>query len=304
MLKYDGEVAVITGGGRGIGAEYAKMLAARGCRVVVNDLGIGVSGEPAHESPADELVAQIRRAGGSAIANASDIVTDSNCVVDAALAEYGRLDILINNAGILSRNGFEDVSESQLRQALDIHVVGAFLMAQKAWPHLKDAGRGRMLFTSSGGIWGVPGSVAYATAKASIIGLVNTLALEGEEHGIRVCGLMPAAGTRMIALPGQKHTAMIQDVMQERFAPEHIAAFVTWLLHRDSAPSGDIFSVGGGRAARVSLNDVEGAMISDLQPESWLGREEQIRDVVDSHDPSSAAESLQYRLAAMGIDAG
>lgn len=300
-LRYDGEVAIVTGGGRGIGADYARMLAARGCRVLVNDLGAGVSGERIGESAADEVVSEIVRAGGVAVADRSDIVTDSSAVVERALSEFGRIDLLINNAGILSRNRFEDVSEAQLRQALDVHVVGSFLMTQAAWPHLVRAGSGRILLTSSGGVWGVPGSISYATAKGAIIGLLNTLALEAEEHGVRVCGLMPAAETRMNAEPGQKHTAELRSFMKEYFDPAHVAAFVVWLMHRDTMLSGDMFTVGGGRAARVVLSDARGAMNHDMTPESWRGLEEEVVSGEAAYAPSSATDSMLHRLPGMGI---
>lgn len=304
MLRYDGEVAVVTGGGRGIGAEYAKLLASRGCRVVVNDLGVGLAGEPGAESPAAKIVAEIREAGGDAVADESDIVTDSRRLIERALQEYGRIDLVINNAGILRRNPFADVSEAELRSALDVHVVGSFLLTQAAWEHLGASGSGRVLLTSSANVWGAPGSIAYAAAKGAIIGLVATLALEGREQGIRVNGVLPTARTRMNSSTGQVITPTVQRLLTEHFDPLDVAAFVAWLMHAGNECSGGLFAAGGGRAARVLLSDARGGMIDDADPDSWSACEQELLSLEDLRSPASAAGSVFQRLAGMGIDDG
>lgn len=301
MLRYDGEVAIVTGGGRGIGAEHAKMLAARGCRVVVNDLGAGPGGESAEDSPADAVVNAIRNAGGEATADASDIVTDATAVAERAIEEYGRVDLLISNAGILRRNAFAAVPEDELRATLDVHVVGAFRVAQQVWPHLQESGNGRVLFTSSANVWGAPGSIAYATAKAAMIGLVNTLAIEGAENGIRVNGILPTARTRMNDSIGEVVTPAMQKLLTDHFDPAHIAAFAVWLLHRENAWTGELFSVGGGRAARVVLGDTRGAVVDRADSDAWTDQADRLRGLDGFRVPASAGDSVFQRLTEMGI---
>jgi NAD(P)-dependent dehydrogenase (short-subunit alcohol dehydrogenase family) len=295
MLRFDDEVAVITGAGRGLGAAYAKMLAGRGCRVVVNDLREAHGGAP--DDPALSVVSGILAAGGSAVADNSSVVTAPQEIIDHAVDAFGRVDLVINNAGILARNPFTAVTPEQLADALAVHVQAALAVTQAAWPRLTEAPAGRVLFTSSGGVFGIPGSIAYSVAKSAIIGLTKTLTLEAGVGGPRVNAVMPAARTRMsTGTPGTD----TEQLMAQFFDPAHVAAFVAWLMHADTGISGEIFSVGGGRAARVFLAESAGVVADSGQPESWADAAEALLRPDPYMVPASAFDELRETMSRLG----
>jgi NAD(P)-dependent dehydrogenase (short-subunit alcohol dehydrogenase family) len=244
-LRFDGRVAVVTGAGRNLGREYALLLASRGAKVVVNDLGIAISdtdgsGDAPAQNPAHAVVAEIQAAGGEAVASTDDVTSTAGgeAIVGAALDEWGRVDVLINNAGVV-------------RQApLDGH----FNVSRPAWRAMKQQGYGRILNLSSGaGLWGVPQMAAYSTAKMGIVGLTRALAQEGAADGITVNAMAPNAKTRSggfgpIPASPQLHAWLSLDV---------IAAVAVWLVHEACTVTGECFTVGGGYVGRVmvAVND-------------------------------------------------
>ena len=199
--RFDGRVAVITGAGRGLGREYARLLASRGAQIVVNDLGGSMAGEGRDAGPAESVVQEIRAAGGEAVANTDSVATPEGgqAIVQSALDRYGRIDILVHNAGNVRYGSLEEISYEDFRAVVDVHLMGAFHVVRPAFPHMRKSGYGRVVLTSSiGGLYSIPNGVPYAVAKSGIIGLNNVVALEGAEHGIRSNIILPGAVTRMV----------------------------------------------------------------------------------------------------------
>ncbi|MGR6998283.1 SDR family NAD(P)-dependent oxidoreductase [Yinghuangia aomiensis] len=196
-LRFDGRVAVVTGAGRGLGRAYAHLLAARGASVVVNDLGVTTQGAPSHEDRAGTVAAEITAAGGDAVPNRDTVATPEGgqALIGTALDAYGRIDILVNNAGPQGGGLFDTVTDEQIDTPLRPHLHGAFHVTRPAWRAMCEQGYGRVVMTSSQAVLGIPGSGPYSAAKGGIVGLTNTLALEGARHGIRVNAVLPTAGT-------------------------------------------------------------------------------------------------------------
>jgi NAD(P)-dependent dehydrogenase (short-subunit alcohol dehydrogenase family) len=239
----------VTGAGRGIGRAYARLLAERGAAVVVNDLGGAVDGAGTDGRPADDVAAEIAAAGGSALADTSDVAAASGAqaVIDIALERFGRLDILINNAGIMQWAGFPDADEDNLARHLAVHTIGSFNTARAAWPHMCEARYGRIVMTTSSGIFGLPNNTSYATAKAAVVGLTRSLVTAGAEHGIKVNLIAPAAATRMAG--GAGPAAM---------TPELVAPMAAYLAHEACPVTGEIYSAGAGRFARLFIAETQG----------------------------------------------
>ena len=257
MHRFDGRVAVVTGAGRGIGRAYARLLAERGARVVVNDLGGSMDGTGADEGPAAEAAAEIVAAGGEAIADTNDVASPAGAqaLVDSAVERYGHLDILVANAGIMRWARFPDVDADDLERHLAVHVMGSFLAARAAWPHMVERGYGRIVLTTSTGMLGLPGNTAYAVAKGGVIGLARSLATAGAAHGIGVNLIAPAATTRKAA--GGRGPEM---------PPELVAPMVAYLAHEACPVSGEIYTAGAGRFARLFLAATPGYVHPGPEP--------------------------------------
>lgn len=252
QLRFDGRVAVVTGAGRGIGRAHARLLAARGASVVVNDLGSSIEGDGVDEGPAAALVAEIVDAGGAAVADTSDVSTSggAQALVDTAVERFGRIDIVVNNAGIIRWAGMPEVDEENLERHLAVHVGGSFNTTRAAWPHLVAQGYGRIVMTGSAGMFGLPANTSYATAKAGVVGLTRSLALTGARHGIKVNVVAPAAMTRM-AGPGA-------DEDDPTMSPDLVAPMVAFLAHESCPVNGEVYAAGAGRFARIFIAQTQG----------------------------------------------
>lgn len=258
-LRYDNRVAVVTGAGRGLGREYALMLAARGAKVVVNDTGGTLTGNEVNAAPAQEVVDEIKAAGGDAVACAESVTTaeGGQAIVGTALQHFGRVDILIHNAGIVRRGSLKEMSYDDFDAVIDVHLRGAFHVVRPAFPVMCDAGYGRIVLTSSiGGLYGNHGVANYAAAKAGLIGLSNVVALEGGAEGVLCNVIVPSAVTRMAeGLDISAYPPMGADL---------VAPVVGLLAHESCPVNGEILVAIAGRVAKAVVAESPG-----VQRLSW-----------------------------------
>lgn len=252
-LRFDGRVAVVTGAGRGLGRAYARLLAARGARVVANDPGGSLAGDGGDAGPAGQVVDEIRADGGEAVACTASVATreGGDAIIRTALDHYGRLDVLVHNAGNVRRSPLTEMSYDDFDAVLDVHLRGAFHVVRPVFPVMCDAGYGRIVLTSSiGGLYGNHDVASYAVAKAGVIGLSNVAALEGGAHGVTCNVIVPAAVTRM--------AAGIDTSAYPPMGPELVAPVVGWLSHESCSVSGEMFVALAGRVARAIIAESPG----------------------------------------------
>jgi len=256
-------VAIVTGAGAGLGRTYSLLLASRGAKVVVNDLGGGIKGGGSSTRAADAVVEEIRKAGGVAVAN-YDSVEFGDKIVKTAIDNFGRVDIVINNAGILRDVSFIKMKDEDFDLIHKIHVRGAYSVTKAAWPYMRDQNYGRIIFvTSAAGLYGNFGQVNYSSAKMSLVGMASSLSLEGSKNNIIVNTIAPVAGSRMTetVMPPQLVAAL---------KPEFVAPLVAYLVHESNSSTGGIYEVGAGFVAKVRLQRTKGAVFSiekELTPE-------------------------------------
>ncbi|MFF0011476.1 SDR family NAD(P)-dependent oxidoreductase [Streptomyces sp. NPDC005374] len=257
-FTFDGRVAVVTGAGRGIGRAHARLLAARGAKVVVNDLGGSMEGEGTDTGPAQKVVDEIRAAGGEAVADTNDVSTEAGgkAIVDAAVEHFGRIDILVNNAGIIRWAGLPEVDLDNLERHLAVHLIGSFNTLRAAWPHFVEQRYGRVVLTTSSGVLGLDNNLSYAAAKGGTIGLARSAKLAGEPHNIKVNLIAPAAMTRM---GGGSEEELAQPVEGQPYMPsDAVAPMVAYLAHESCPVNGEIYTAGAGRFARLFIASTEG----------------------------------------------
>lgn len=277
-ITFDGAVAIVTGAGRGLGRAYAEMLAARGARVVVNDAGVSMDGRCAPSAQQAQGVAGcIVAAGGTARPDGSDVATEQGArlLVERAIDEFGRIDIVVNNAGIYTMDEFPDVELDVMRRQFDVHVGGTFNVTRAAWPHLKASGEGRVVITTSTGALGADNMVAYGAAKAAVLAMGRALAHIGRPHGIRVNMIAPLAMTRMMAAGA----GIIDEVPEDPVrSPQLVAPLVTLLCHRACLSTGETYISGMGRSSRLFIAENEGYTHrgSELTPEEILSHWHQV----------------------------
>lgn len=288
-IRFDDRVAVITGAGGGLGKTYALMLAARGAKVVVNDLGGQPDGTGQSTSMADETVKEITEAGGTAVANYDSVATPEGgeAVIQAALDHFGSADIVINNAGILRDKTFAKLEPKDLEAVLDVHLKGSFFVSQPAFRAMKERGYGRLLFAASAaGIFGNFGQSNYGAAKMGLVGLSNVLAVEGAKYNIKSNVIAPVAKTRM--------TESLLGPMADALAPEYVTPLAAYLVSEQCELTHEIFSVGGGRYARIFVGLAPGWFTRDTpSPEDVRDHMGEIRETEGYIIPSSIADEMK-----------
>jgi NAD(P)-dependent dehydrogenase (short-subunit alcohol dehydrogenase family) len=293
-LGFDGKVAVITGAGGGLGRSHALELARRGALVVVNDLGGSVDGTGDSQTAAQRVVDEIKAAGGEAVANYDSVATPEGgtAIVQTALDNWGRVDIVINNAGILRDASFKNMTPDQLNPVLDVHLRGAFYVTQPAWETMRAQNYGRIVNTSSGaGVFGNFGQTNYGAAKMGLVGLTRVLAVEGAKYNIKANAIAPVAKTRM--------TEDLLGPVADKLGPEYVTPLVVFLAHEDCPVSGEVYSVGGGRVARVFLGVTEGIVDHNLTPESVRDSFDTIRNETGYSVPANLNEEMGLALKAL-----
>ncbi|WP_454791960.1 SDR family NAD(P)-dependent oxidoreductase [Mycolicibacterium lutetiense] len=295
-LRFDDRVAVITGAGRGLGREYALLLASKGAKVVVNDPGGSLTGNGADTAPAQQVVDEIVSAGGQAIAVTDSVATaeGGQAIIDKAVEHFGRVDILIHNAGTVRRGSLKELAYGDFEAVLDVHLRGAFHVVRPAFPLMCEAGYGRVVLTSSiGGLYGNQEVANYAAAKAGILGLCNVVALEGAAEGVLCNAIVPGAVTRMAeGLDTSAYPPMGADL---------VAPTVGWLAHESCSVTGEFFVAIAGRVARAVVAESPGVYQSSWTVEEVGEQIDRIRDVSEPVIfpvvPDGHSEHIRYSFA-------
>ncbi|KAM5352895.1 hypothetical protein ACJ41O_005617 [Fusarium nematophilum] len=288
-LRYDGQVAVVTGAGSGLGKAYAKFLASRGANVVVNDVGASLKGEGNNTKAADEVVKEIVGEGGQAVANYDSVEQGEN-VISTALSVFGRVDILINNAGILRDVSFKNMTDADWDAVNSVHVRGAYKTTHAAWSHFRKQRYGRIIVTSSAaGLYGNFGQCNYAAAKSAMIGFGETLAKEGQKYNIRTNIIAPVAASRMTA------TVMPPDLL-EHLTPDWVVPLVSVLVHpKNDFENGSIFEVGGGHVSKLRWERANGALLrcdNTLTPGAVLAAWAAVENFSNAEHPNGASDMV------------
>ncbi len=291
-IGYDNKVAIITGAGGGLGREHALLLASRGARIVVNDLGGSIDGSgDGSAGPAQQVTDEIKALGGEAVANTDSVASPEGgeAIVQTAIDEFGRVDIVINNAGILRDKTFHNMTPELLGAVIDVHLKGAFYVTRPAWVHFREQGYGRVVNTaSSAGVLGNFGQTNYGAAKMGLVGFTRVLAVEGAKYDIKANAIAPIAKTRM--------TEDLLGPLGDKLEASKVAPVVAWLVHEDCPVSGEVYSVGGGMVARMFIGLTEGIYDPDLTVETVRDQFDKIRDETGYMVPEQASDELRKLL--------
>lgn len=291
-LRFDERVVVVTGAGRGVGRCYALHLAAKGARVVVADYGVGINGGGSSPAPAEDVVQEIKANGGEAVACFASVTDERSAksIVATAIEAFGRLDVVINNAGIHDPGAFDALTVDQFRKMIDVHYLGTVFVTRAAWPHFIAAGYGRVVNTvSEAMLGGIPELTSYGAAKEAVFGLTRNLATEGAAHGIRVNAVAPRAYTRMSASHSDTLAsvlAMPKEVMDEINASmpaELCAPAAAFLAHECCSFSGEVLQIGMGSVARIAVIRTQEISKTPLTAEDIAEHLDDIMEVNDAH---------------------
>lgn len=274
-IRFDARVAIVTGAGAGLGRSHALELGRRGAKVVINDFGGGVDGTGGSSGPAEKVAEEIRAMGGQAISNGADITNREQVenMVASAIAEWGRVDILINNAGILRDASFAKMTIADFQKVVDVHLMGSVICTKAVWGYMRDAGYGRILMTtSSSGLYGNFGQSNYGAAKMALIGLMNTLQIEGEKNNIRINALGPGAATRMTE-------SLLPAPVVALMTPESVTPAAIYLVSED-APRRTILNATAGGYSRTIIHETDGIYLglADQSAENVAARFGEISD--------------------------
>ncbi|MFA7585080.1 MAG: SDR family NAD(P)-dependent oxidoreductase [Novosphingobium sp.] len=300
-LRFDGRVAVITGGGRGLGRAHALLLASRGCKVVVNDPGVSMKGDGTTESPAQDVVDEIRAAGGEAVANVDTVATPQGgqAIVQAALDAFGRIDILIHSAGNVRKAPLAEMSAQDWNSVIDVHLNGGFYVTRPAFAEMMKQGYGRIVYTASiNGVYGNGRSPNYSAAKGGLIALADVAAIEGFEHNVKANCILPAAVTRM--------SEGIDTSKFPPMEPDMVAPVVAWLCHESCDITGEMLVSAAGRVARAWTAESPGLYRPEWSIEDVAANIAQIRDtsapVIFPPAPHGHLDHLFYSFAMVKPD--
>ena len=291
-IGFDGQVAIITGAGGGLGRQHALELARRGARIVVNDLGGSVSGDGGDVGPAQSVVQEILDLGGEAVADTNSVATSDGgkAIVKTAVDAFGTVDIVVNNAGILRDKSFHNLDQQMIEAVIQVHLLGAFYVTQPAYVIMREKGYGRIISTSSNsGILGNFGQANYGAAKMGLVGFTRVLAVEGARYNIKANAIAPLALTRMTE---NIMAGGLADVLQ----PGLVSPIVAYLASEECPVSGNIYSVGGGRVAEVFIGETQGYHKSDLTLEDVRDNFDQIRNRDGYAVPMGLAEETALFL--------
>ncbi len=297
-IRYDNRVAVITGAGAGLGRNHALFLASRGAKIVVNDLGGAVDGSGGSTTAAEKVVAEIKAAGGDAVANADSVATadGAKAIIQTAIDNYGRIDILINNAGNLRDKTFSKLEPEDFDAVVDVHLSGAGYCTLAAWNHMKEANYGRIVMTTSAaGLFGNFGQGNYAAAKLGVVGLMNALKHEGAKYNINVNTVAPMALTRMT-----------EDIMSDKIKPlvkpEFVTPVVAWFCAEENTSTGDVIEAGAGYYGKVQIVEARGTVLGGGQvptPEEIQANYDRITDMSEAQPFNSANDAMRHIFRAV-----
>jgi len=289
-LRFDGRTVIVTGAGRGVGRSHALRFAERGARVVVADIGSELDGAGSSSGPADDVVEEIRAAGGEAVACFASVADEAGAasIAEAAMDSFGGIDVVVNNAGIAApMDWIENLTNEDYRRMVEVHHLGTVYVTKAAWPHLVASGAGRVVNTTSEGLLGmVPKNSSYGSAKGAVLGFTRAVALDGARHGIRVNAVVPRAQTRMSTADILAHVydtpADAFGASMPQFAAEYVTPAAVYLAHESCALTGELLIAGGGQVMRLALSETVGITVDDLTPEVVAERIDEILDMGDA----------------------
>jgi NAD(P)-dependent dehydrogenase (short-subunit alcohol dehydrogenase family) len=311
-IRFDDQVAIVTGAGGGMGRCFALALAARGAQVLVNDYGGNIAGQAGTSAAAERVAAEIDALGGRAVANATAVGTPAaaRAIVEHAVQAFGRVDLLVNNAGIVVTGLFDAVSDEDVENVLRVNLMGPYALMRAVWPLMRGQGRGRILNVASNAALGIGANGPYASSKAGLLGLTLDAAVEGRPAGIHVNALMPTAFTRMIEqIPAHDFVAWFR----QHLPAQAVIDAALYFLSRESAVTGQIYSAGGGRLARVAFAEGRGILDTAITPELVRDRLAEVEamdapDVLLSQSDEGALYTRAFPMqnggsAALSLDA-